>query len=61
MVLIPNGTQLARVRVAGEIDIASLGGAAVIAAALSGADFKVIGANVNKLIFSMFARPQPQN
>ncbi len=53
VVLIPNGTQLAQVTVAGEIDIASLGGAA----ALSGADFKVIGANVNKLIFSMFARP----
>ena len=57
VVLIPNGTQLAQVTVAGEIDIASLGGAAAIAAALSGADFKVIGANVNKLIFSMFARP----
>jgi NitT/TauT family transport system substrate-binding protein len=57
VVLIPNGTQLAQVTVAGEIDIASLGGAAAIAASLSGADFKVIGANVNKLIFSMFARP----
>lgn len=56
VILIPNGTQLAQVTVAGEIDIASLGGAAAIAAALSGADFKVIGANVNKLIFSMFGR-----
>lgn len=57
IILIPNGTQLAQVTVAGEIDIASLGGAAAISAALSGADFKVIGANVNKLVFSMFARP----
>ena len=57
VILIPNGTQLAQVTVAGEIDVASLGGAAGIAAALSGADFKVVGANVNKLIFSMFARP----
>lgn len=57
VILIPNGTQLAQVTVAGEVDIASLGGAAAIAAAFSGADFKVIGANVNKLIFSMFARP----
>src|SRR5512142_2005012 len=57
VILIPNGTQLAQVTVAGEVDIASLGGAAAIAAALSGADFKVIGANVNKLVFSMFARP----
>jgi NitT/TauT family transport system substrate-binding protein len=57
MILIPNGTQLAQVTVAGEVDIASLGGAAGISAALSGADFKIIGNNVNKLIFSMFGRP----
>lgn len=57
IILIPNGTQLAQVTVAGEIDVASLGGAAAISAALSGADFKVIGANVNKLVFSMFAKP----
>ncbi len=57
IILIPNGTQLAQVTVAGEVDIASLGGAAAISAALSGADFKVIGNNVNKLIFSMYARP----
>jgi len=57
IILIPNGTQLAQVTVAGEVDIASLGGAAALAAALSGADFKVIGANVNKLIFSLYARP----
>ena len=57
VILIPNGTQLAQVTVAGEVDIAALGGAAAIAAGFSGADFKVIGATVNKLIFSMFARP----
>jgi ABC-type nitrate/sulfonate/bicarbonate transport system substrate-binding protein len=57
MILIPNGTQLAQVTVAGEVDIASLGGGAALAAALSGADFKVIGNNVNKLVFSMYARP----
>ncbi|HEY7164958.1 MAG TPA: ABC transporter substrate-binding protein [Candidatus Binatia bacterium] len=57
IILIPNGTQLAQVTVAGEVDLASLGGAAAISAMLSGADFKVIGDNVNKLIFSMFARP----
>ena len=57
VILIPNGTQLAQVTVAGEVDVAALGGAAAIAAGFSGADFKVIGANVNKLIFSMFARP----
>ncbi|HYY25617.1 MAG TPA: ABC transporter substrate-binding protein [Candidatus Udaeobacter sp.] len=58
IILIPNGTQLAQVTVAGEVDIASLGGAAALAAAFSGADFKVIGNNVNKLIFSMYARPE---
>lgn len=58
IVLIPNGTQLAQVTVAGEVDIASLGGAAALAAAFSGADFKVIGANVNKLVFSMYAKPE---
>jgi ABC-type nitrate/sulfonate/bicarbonate transport system substrate-binding protein len=58
IVLIPNGTQLAQVTVAGEVDISSLGGAAALAAAFSGADFKVIGANVNKLVFSMYARPE---
>jgi NitT/TauT family transport system substrate-binding protein len=58
IVLIPNGTQLAQVTVAGEVDISSLGGAAALAAAFSGADFKVVGANVNKLIFSMYAKPE---
>ena len=58
IVLIPNGTQLAQVTVAGEVDIASLGGAAALAAAFSGADFKVVGANVNKLVFSMYAKPE---
>ncbi len=57
IILIPNSTQLAQVIVAGEVDVASLGGAAAFAAALSGADLKVIGNNVNKLIFSMYTRP----
>jgi ABC-type nitrate/sulfonate/bicarbonate transport system substrate-binding protein len=57
MILIPNGTQLAQVTVAGEVDVASLGGAAALSAALSGADFKIIGNNVNKLVFSMYAKP----
>ena len=58
MILIPNGTQLAQVTVAGEVDIASQGGGAALAAAFSGADFKIIGNNVNKLVFSMYARPE---
>lgn len=58
IILIPNGTQLAQVTVAGEVDIASLGGAAALAAAFSGADFKIVGANVNKLVFSMYAKPE---
>ena len=58
IILIPNGTQLAQVTVAGEVDIASLGGAAALSAAFSGADFKIIGNNVNKLVFSMYAKPE---
>ena len=50
IVFIPSATQLAQVLVAGEVDIASLGGGPVMAASLSGADLKVIGNNVNKLI-----------
>jgi ABC-type nitrate/sulfonate/bicarbonate transport system substrate-binding protein len=42
--------------VAGDVDIASLGGGPVMAASLSGADLKVIGNNVNKLIFSLHAK-----
>ena len=37
VILIPSATQLAQVTVAGDVDIASLGGGPMIAAALSGA------------------------
>src|SRR5215216_4176779 len=43
IILIPSGTQLAQVTVAGEIDIGSLNCSSAIAAALSGADLKIIG------------------
>ena len=58
IVFIPSATQLAQVLVAGEVDIASLGGGPVMAASLSGADLKVIGNNVNKLIFAIHAKPE---
>ncbi len=58
MILIPSATQLAQVAVAGDVDIASLGGGPMIAATLSGADLKVIGNNVNKMIFSIYAKPE---
>src|SRR5215831_13430674 len=43
MILIPSGTQLAQVTVAGEIDIGLLNGSSAMAAALQGADLKKIG------------------
>src|SRR5262245_19929171 len=58
MILIPSATQLAQVTVAGDVDIASLGGGPMIAAVLSGADLKVIGNNVNKMIFSIHTKPE---
>lgn len=58
MILIPSGSQLAQVAVAGEIDIASLNGSSAMAAALKGADLKVIGNQVNKMIFSIYVRPE---
>jgi NitT/TauT family transport system substrate-binding protein len=61
IIFIPSATQLAQVLVAGDVDIASLGGGPVMAAALSGADIKVIGNNVNKLIFSLHAKPEIKN
>jgi NitT/TauT family transport system substrate-binding protein len=57
IILIPSATQLAQVVVAGDVDIASLGGGPVMAAVLSGADLKVFGNNVNKLIFSIHTKP----
>jgi ABC-type nitrate/sulfonate/bicarbonate transport system substrate-binding protein len=61
IIFIPSATQLAQVLVAGDVDIASLGGGPVMAAVLSGADLKVIGNNVNKLIFSLHAKPEVKN
>ncbi len=58
IILIPSATQLAQVTVAGDVDIASLGGGPVIAAVLSGADLRVIGNNVNKMIFSLHTKPE---
>jgi NitT/TauT family transport system substrate-binding protein len=58
IILIPSGTQLAQVTVAGEIDIGSLNGSSAIAAALQGADLKIIGNSGNKMVFSLFVRPE---
>jgi ABC-type nitrate/sulfonate/bicarbonate transport system substrate-binding protein len=58
IVLIPSGTQLAQVTVAGEIDIGSLNGSSAIAAALQGVDLKIIGNSGNKMIFSLYVRPE---
>jgi NitT/TauT family transport system substrate-binding protein len=58
IILIPSATQLAQVTVAGDVDIASLGGGPVMAAVLNGADLKIIGNNVNKLIFSVHTKPE---
>ena len=58
IIFIPSATQLAQVLVAGDVDIASLGGGPAMAASLSGADIKVFGNNVNKLIFSLHTKPE---
>ena len=58
IIFIPSATQLAQVLVAGDVDIASLGGGPATAASLSGADIKVFGNNVNKLIFSLHTKPE---
>ena len=58
IILIPSGTQLAQVTVAGEIDIGSLYGSSAIAAALQGADLKIIGNSGNKMVFSLYVRPE---
>ena len=56
IILIPSGTQLAQVTVAGEIEIGSLNGSSAIAAALQGADLKIIGNSGNKMVFSLYVR-----
>jgi ABC-type nitrate/sulfonate/bicarbonate transport system substrate-binding protein len=58
IILIPSGSQLAQVVTAGEIDIAALNGSSAMAAALQGADIKIIGNSTNKLIFSVYVRPE---
>jgi ABC-type nitrate/sulfonate/bicarbonate transport system substrate-binding protein len=58
MILIPSGSQLAQVVTAGEVDIAALNGSSAMAAALQGADIKIIGNTTNKLIFSIYVRPE---
>lgn len=58
IILIPSGSQLAQVTVAGEVDIAALNGSSAMAAALQGADIKIIGNTVNKMIFSIYVRPE---
>ncbi|HXG53515.1 MAG TPA: ABC transporter substrate-binding protein [candidate division Zixibacteria bacterium] len=58
MILIPSGSQLAQVVTAGEVDVAALNGSSTMAAAMQGADIKIIGNTTNKLIFSIYARPE---
>jgi ABC-type nitrate/sulfonate/bicarbonate transport system substrate-binding protein len=58
MILIPSGSQLAQVATAGEVDIAALNGSSAMAAALQGADIKIVGNTTNKLIFSLYVRPE---
>jgi ABC-type nitrate/sulfonate/bicarbonate transport system substrate-binding protein len=58
IILIPSGSQLAQVVTAGEVDIAALNGSSAMAAALQGADLKIVGNSTNKLIFSMYVRPE---
>ena len=58
MILIPSGSQLAQVVVAGEVDIAAFNGSSAMAAALQGADIKIVGNTTNKLIFSIYVRPE---
>ena len=58
IILIPSGSQLAQVVTAGEVDIAALNGSSAMAAALQGADIKIVGNTTNKLIFSVYVRPE---
>jgi ABC-type nitrate/sulfonate/bicarbonate transport system substrate-binding protein len=58
IILIPSGSQLAQVVTAGEVDIAALNGSSAMAAALQGADLKIVGNSTNKLIFSIYSRPE---
>jgi ABC-type nitrate/sulfonate/bicarbonate transport system substrate-binding protein len=58
LILVPSGSQLAQVVIAGEVDIAAVNGSSAMAAALQGADLKIIGNATNRLIFSIYVRPE---
>ncbi len=58
IILIPSGSQLAQVTVAGEVEVGSFNGSSAMAASLNGADIKIIGNTVNKMIFSIYVRPE---
>src|SRR5258707_8917670 len=58
IILIPSGTQLAQVTVAGEIDIGSLNRSSAIAAALQGPDLKIHRDSRHHIGFSLYLRPQ---
>jgi len=57
IILIPSGSQLAQVTVAGEVEVGSFNGSSAMAAVLNGADIKIIGNAVNKMIFSIYVKP----
>ncbi len=58
IILIPSGSQLAQVTVAGEVDVGSFNGSSAMAAGLQGAEIKIIGNTVNKMIFSIYVKPE---
>src|ERR1043166_5192048 len=58
IILIPSGTQLAQVTVAGEIDIGSLNGSSAMGGGPQGADLKIIGNSGKKMIFSLYVKPE---
>lgn len=58
IILIPSGSQLAQVTVAGEVEVGSFNGSSAMAASVNGADIKIIGNTVNKMIFSIYAKPE---
>ena len=56
IILIPSGSQLAQVTVAGEVEVGFFNGSSAMAAAMQGADIKIIGNTVNKMIFSLYTK-----
>src|SRR3990170_1074882 len=57
IILIPSGSQLAQVTVAGEVEVGFFNGSSAMAAAMPGADIKIIGNTLNKKIFSLYNKP----